>query len=102
MNEITLQVSTKIPKRACGHEEFLQMMVNRCIVGYHRYGPFYAIGRHSRSDRKPLDRLTECLKKYEKTGNRELLIDIANYAMSEFAVPHHPKAHLKCEDQGIR
>ena len=97
-----MKLSTRIPLSACCDAGFLQMMVNRCIVGYHRYGPFYLIGRHSRSDRKPLDRLKQCLKKYEKTGNRELLVDIGNYAMSEFTKPHHPKAHLKCEDQGIR
>jgi len=102
MAAITLRTSMRIPQAACADVGFLQMMVNRCIVGFHRYGPFYLIGHHNRSDRKPLDRLRECLKKYEKTGNREMLVDAANYLMSEFTNPHHPKAHLKCEDQGVR
>lgn len=102
MAEITLLTSKRIPRAACCNEDFLQMMVNRCIVGFHRYGPFYLIGSQPRSWRKPLDRLEGCLEKYKKTGNRELLVDIANYAMGEFTNPHHPKAHLKCEDQGIR
>lgn len=99
---IVLRSSTRIPSQACADSGFLQMMVYRCIVGYYRYGSFRRIGRTPASNRPPLDRLKECLKKYDKAGNRELLVDIANYAMSEFVAPHHPKAHLKCEDQGVR
>ena len=102
MASITLNVSAKIPKDACCDAGFLQMMVNRCIVGYYRYGSFRRIGRTDASNRIPMDRLKECLKKYEGTGNREMLVDMANYLMSEFVAPHHHKAHLKCEDQGVR
>lgn len=78
------------------------MMINRCIVGFHRYGPFYMIGRYSNSDKPPISRLKDCLKRYERTGNRELLVDVANYAMGEFTNPHHARAHFKCLDQGSR
>ncbi len=97
---ITLRGSSRIPQAAACNREFLQMMVNRCVVGFHRYGPFYLVGRHSRSDKAPIARLKECLKKYERTGNRELLVDISNYAQAEFTSPHHPRAHFKCLDQG--
>ncbi len=100
--KIELLGSDRIPSAAVCNRNFLQMMVNRCIVGFHRYGPFYRIGRHSKSDKPPITRLKECLKKYERSGNRELLVDIANYAMGEYTDPHHHGAHFKCLDQGSR
>jgi hypothetical protein len=102
MANITLNVSAKITKNTYCDAGFLQMMVNRCIVGYYRYGSFRCIGYTAASSLAPMDRLKGCLAKYEKTGNRELLVDSANYLMSEFVAPHHPKAHLKYEDQGVR
>jgi hypothetical protein len=102
MVTVPLKTSLRVPPQDCCDVDYLQMMINRCIVGYYRYGSFRRVGRTIASDRLPLDRLEECLRKYKKTGNRELLVDIGNYAMSEFAAPHHPKAHLKCEDQGVR
>lgn len=95
--KITLATSHKVPSRDVCNPDFLQKMVNRCIVGFYRYGPFRFIVHHPKA---PLDRLKTCLAKYERTGNREHLVDLANYAMAEFTYPSHPNAHFRPEDQG--
>ena len=99
---ISLNVSRRLPLADVCNPGFFQAMINHCIVGYHRYGSFSRIGRHSKSDRLPLDRLRECLGRYDRTGNLEYLIDMANYCMGEFTSPHHPKAHFRPIDQGER
>jgi len=56
--------------------EFLQMMVNRLIAGNHQYG--------APDKRKAyLKRLATELSRYEATGNKEHLINVANYALLE-------------------
>ena len=37
---------------------------------------------------------------YEKTGNMELLVDIANICMVEFIKKDHPLAHFDSVDDG--
>jgi hypothetical protein len=97
---ITLNVSRRLPLADVCNPGFLQAMINRCIVGYHRYGSFRKIGRHSKSDIPCLTRLKECVSKYQRTGNLEYLVDVANYAQGEFTSPAHPKAHFHPIDQG--
>lgn len=41
------------------------------------------------------------LREYQKTGNAEYLIDIANFAMIEFMYPQHKDSHYKPTDGGI-
>ena len=35
------------------------------------------------------------LERYLDTGNTEWLVDVANFAMMEYMVPKHPKAHFR-------
>ena len=67
--------------------DFLQKMVNRKAIGGMRYGPPH-------NSQKYLSRLKAELKTYEKTGNAENLINIANYAFLESFAPEHPQAHF--------
>lgn len=86
--------SKKIELRTIGAEsefsiEFLQGMINRMIVSYHKYGPI--------TDAYPqkvnaLDSLRLRLEMYERTHNTEYLIDAANFAMVEFMLPSYEDA----------
>ena len=65
--------------------KFAQLMVNRLLVGWVRYG----------FDRK--FRYMTCLEKevkaYRRTGNAEHLVNAANYAYMEYYKPENPKNH---------
>jgi hypothetical protein len=74
---------------------FMQGMANRMATSYYKYGhvrdsfpePMSAIGA-----------LRDRLAQYEKTGNTEWLMDVANYAMIEYMHPRHPEAHFRATD----
>lgn len=76
------------------NEQFLQGMLDRVDVGFHKYG---AIEKGA-----PKVNLTQCaincMRKYASTGNTEYLIDASNYLMFEFMHPKHPEAHFKPTD----
>ena len=65
---------------------FLQQQVNRLIVGHVRYS-------NACVSQKYLTRLSLELKAYKKSGNREQLINIANYALLESLAPENKKFH---------
>jgi hypothetical protein len=71
------------------------MMDNRLLMGSFRYGLM------SDPDKWTSDLIAGARKKlasYEDTGNREHLVDLANYARLEFMHPSHPHAHFRAED----
>lgn len=76
---------------------FINYMKNRMVQGYFRYGSM-------RKNKKGLLDCIGSMKKrlalYEKTGNDEILVDIANIAMVEFVNGSHPKKHFKSIDDG--
>lgn len=78
-------------------DRFYQLMKNRLVLGAFRYGLLKSI--------KPnWDRCNSIryrLKLYEDTGNKEVLVDIANMALLEFEECKHPKAHFKAIDDGL-
>jgi len=76
---------------------FERLMRNRLIMGYYRYGPF---ATQNRTTKEMLDSIIRRANEYLKTGNDELLVDIANLSMKEFAVGNHPKKHFKSVDDG--
>lgn len=41
------------------------------------------------------------LRKYQETGNKEYLADVANFAMIEFMHPGHPKSHYEAVDSNV-
>lgn len=76
-------------------ETFLQGMVNRMGVSFHKYGKV--------ADAYPravdaLASLEQRLARYRETGNTEWLMDVANFAMIEFMHPAHDRAHYAPTD----
>jgi len=92
--KIEFEWSTKVrPTQVC--HRFIQGMLNRMIVGYYRHGD------SSRASTKDIPAMLEKRwKKYMRTGNTEVLLDVANLAMIEFMNPSHPEAHYQAEDSG--
>lgn len=66
---------------------FMQRMLDRRFVGQLRYG-------EPMSRQKYLARLKKELAVYERTGNYEQLVNIANYAALEGIAPQHCKFHF--------
>jgi len=77
--------------------EFEEFMRNRLIVGYHRYGPFEV---QNVSTARNMAAILKRAEEYIDTGNDELLVDIANLSMKEFATGDHPKKHFESVDDG--
>jgi hypothetical protein len=71
---------------------FLQAMMNRMSVSYHKYGSFFDMFPERKTG---YENCLQRLKKYEETGNTEWLIDAANYIMMEFMAPSHIWAHFR-------
>ncbi len=76
-------------------ESFAQGMADRMSMSYFDKGPL-ALAFPIRVD--AIATLKLRLEQYERTGNTEYLMDVANYAMIEFMRPGHPKAHFKATD----
>ena len=77
--------------------EFEMLMRSRLVMGYYRYGPFEI---QNRSTDEMIDAIIKRAEQYRDTGNDELLVDIANFAMKEFAAGEHPKKHFDSIDDG--
>jgi hypothetical protein len=76
-------------------ETFIQLMRNRMAMSYAKYGAI--------ADAYPekVDAIQSCIERIEKyieTGNKEWLIDGANFLMIEFIVPRHKRAHFRATD----
>jgi hypothetical protein len=82
-------------KKSEWSEEFERGMRYRLIIGAFRYGRL-------REPNKPqYDRVSDIknrIVRYEKDGNLEHLIDIANICLCEFVEGDHPKRHFKSQD----
>lgn len=77
--------------------EFEKLMRNRLVVGSMRYGRMGAPGK-PKYDR--MGDIARRVEKFRQTGNKELLVDIANLCMCEFVECDHPKAHFRATDDG--
>ena len=74
-----------------------QLMRNRLIMGAIRYGKLHQPGKPQ------YDRVTSIKKRmdiYKETGNREILVDVANLCLLEFEECYHPNAHFHAIDDG--
>ena len=67
--------------------KFLQQMLNRLIVGNLRYG-------EPNRRKKYFSKAIFEIKAYKKTGNREHLLNIANYCILESLEPENIKFHF--------
>lgn len=77
--------------------KFEQLMRNRLIMGALRYGKLGAPGKPQYDRTASMSRR---LIAYDRTGNLELLVDIANLALCEFVECHHPFRHFRAVDGG--
>ncbi len=66
---------------------FMQAMIYRIIQGHYRYG-------EPNKRKKYLTRLKMELEAYEKEGNAEHLINVANYCFLELEAPENRKIHF--------
>ena len=76
-------------------EEFVQLMRNRMVVSYHKYG---AVADAYPAKVDALASLEMRLELYRETGNTEWLVDAANFLMIEHMLPRHPQAHFAGTD----
>ena len=74
-------------------EEFDKLRKNRVEMSFYKYGSARKNFRTGNVQAIPTMEL--CVKKYQETGNREYLLDAANYLMFEYMYPQHPKAHFR-------
>lgn len=74
-------------------EEFDRLRKNRVEQSFYKYGP--ARKNYRTGYVKAIPSMERCLVKYNETGNREYLVDAANYLMFEYMFPQHPKAHFR-------
>ena len=74
-------------------EEFDKLRKNRVEMSFYKYGSARKNFRTGNVQAIPTMEL--CVKKYQETGNREYLLDAANYLMFEYMYPQHPNAHFR-------
>jgi hypothetical protein len=74
--------------------KFLELMRNRLRMGHLRYGARKPGGK--RYDY--IEAMRSKLNIYQTTGNTEMFVDIANYAMLAFEHDDHPKKHFEAND----
>lgn len=74
-------------------EEFDRLRKNRVEMSFYKYGS--ARKNYKNGNIKALPSMELCIEKYNETGNREYLVDAANYLMFEYMYPQHPKAHFR-------
>ena len=70
---------------------FENLMRGRLAMGAMRYGTMESQRRMKRSF---LGALRKRLRQYVETGNSEFLVDVANAALLEFEIGHHPRKHF--------
>jgi hypothetical protein len=85
-------------------EDFDNKRKNRMVVSFYKYG--HIRENYGNCEVDAVKTLKERLSLYEKTGNTEWLVDVANMAMIEFMYPQHPQAHFRAtgseESPGLR
>ena len=77
---------------------FERLMRNRLIMGALRYGKLDDPDKCKNYDL--LEAIEDRVKRFRETGNTELLVDIANFALLEFTCGKHPLKHFNALDSG--
>lgn len=75
--------------------EFLQGMVERTAVSFHKYG---AVKASIEKGMDPIASAIDRIRQYQRDGNTEWLMDAANYLQFEFMYPSHENAHFRATD----
>lgn len=74
-------------------QEFVELMQNRIVVSHYKYG--WISDCYDSGLAKAIESLEKRLELYKQTGNREWLVDVANFAMIEYTHPQHKDAHFR-------
>ena len=77
--------------------DFEKLMRNRLIIGALRYG---RIGAANKPQYDRVSSMIKRLSKYQETGNKEFLVDVANICLLEFVECNHPNQHFHAIDDG--
>lgn len=72
--------------------DFTRLGKDRMRIGQYRYGSMLSADRPQNLSVKMIQ---ERLTRYQRTGNTENLVDIANACMVEWMYPEHKKAHFE-------
>lgn len=86
-------MQTKINMSKEYSDEFDELRKNRVKMSFYKYGP--AKDNFSTGNVQAIPTMERCVKKYQETGNREYLLDAANYLMFEYMFPQHKNAHFR-------
>lgn len=76
-------------------EEFIELMRNRMEMSFHKYG---AIADAYPNKVSAIESAFMRVDKYIDTGNKEFLVDAANFIMIEFIHPCVVEAYFKATD----
>lgn len=72
-------------------QQFVRLMKPRMVMGAMRYGHLDDVSKpHFNNIESALRRL----RKYRETGDKEMLVDVANLCLVEFSEGNHKKAHF--------
>ena len=78
--------------------EFERLMRNRLLMGNYRYAP---IDNPDKGDYDLIASLLTRQRTYQRTGNLEHLVDMANMCLLEFMHSRHPRRHFKSNDDTL-
>lgn len=74
--------------------QFEKLMRNRLIMGALRYGRM-CVPRPKNITKRHMEIIYKRLDIYKRTGNTEMLVDVANMCLVEFEIGDHPRKHFK-------
>jgi len=77
--------------------EFEAHMRKRLVMGAFRYGK---LGEKNKPKYDRVNGISSHLSRYQRDGNLEHLVDIANIALCEFVEGEHPEKHFHSVDDG--
>jgi dihydrofolate reductase len=77
--------------------DFEKLMRNRLIMGATRYG---RIGAKNKPKYDRINSMIKRLTKFQESGNKEFLVDVANLCLLEFVECNHPNQHFHAIDDG--
>lgn len=92
-----LEAPPRVEMSAQWSPEFESLMRNRLIVGAFRYG---AIGSQGKKQYDRTGAIAKRIAEYERTGNLELLVDVANLALLEYIESARVDRHFASVDDG--
>ena len=77
--------------------EFETLMRHRLVMGALRYGK---INGTNKPEYNRIVAIHKRMWEFVRSGNKELLVDIANFCLLEFVETKHPAAHFQATDGG--